>query len=74
MVVTKTSTKKSQVLQLNGAGHFNSRRRLLEKGWITVCLFFDMGSPVKTQTENWMIKLCDLWGQTIDVSDQYFLS
>ena len=33
-------TRKSQVLQLNGAGNFKRRRKLCHKGWIPVCLFF----------------------------------
>ena len=34
-----------------------------------MCPFFDMGSPVKNQVENGLIKLLDLRGQTIDFSD-----
>ena len=38
-------------------------------GALCAC-FVDMGSPVKTQVENGLSKLFDLWVQTIDVSDQ----
>ena len=32
--------------------------------------FIDMGATIKIQVENWLIKLFDFRGQTIDVSDQ----
>ena len=32
--------------------------------------FVDMVPPVKTQLENGLSKLFNLWGQTIDVSDR----
>ena len=35
--------------------------------------FVDIGSPVKTQVENWLSKLLYFRGQTIDVSDQDIL-
>ena len=34
--------------------------------------FIDMGATIKIQVENWLIKLFDFRGQTIDVSDQAF--
>ena len=35
-------------------------------------VFFNMGYPVKTQVGNGLSKLFDLWGHTIDMSDQAF--
>ena len=35
--------------------------------------FVDMGAPVKTQVVNGLSKLFNIWGQTIEVSDQDLL-
>ena len=38
-------------------------------GALCAC-FVDMGAPVKIRVENGLSKLFNLWGQTIDISDQ----